>query len=194
MNDLSLRLAALGIFLLWTVYWLVTEKKADREKPKIREIPFLHKDNIRKLVLRFAEVILILQILGLPLLQIQNISGSVQIAGLVIVLIGAGVSIFARKELGTNWAHAFEYQVKQKQELVTSGIYKYIRHPIYIGLILGFIGGELVVKSYLVFVAVIIIAGAYYQAQLEEKLLIKYFGEDYKNYMKRSKMFIPYLW
>lgn len=194
MADFILRLSALGIFACWTTYWLVTEKTADREKPKTRKLSFFHKDKIRKVVLRLVEGILLLQLFGLPLLQIKNASFKMQALGLFLVALGFGIAFFARKTLGTNWAHAFEYQVKQKQELVTSGIYKYIRHPIYTGLIVGLIGGELVAKSCLVFSALIIIVGAYYQAKLEEKLLLKHFGDKYKSYMAWTKMFIPYLW
>ncbi len=189
-----LRLTALAIFICWGIYWVITQRTADREKPKTKQLPFFHKNNIRKLVLRLAEAILILQLLGLSLLQIPNRALNIQIIGLLMIIIGTSVAISARRTLGTNWAHAYEYQIKQKQELVTGGIYQYIRHPIYTGLALGLIGGELVAKSYLVFSALIIVAGAYYQARLEEKLLTKHFGEDYQSYMKRTKMFIPHLW
>jgi protein-S-isoprenylcysteine O-methyltransferase Ste14 len=194
LTELTLRIIALSIFLLWTSYWLITERRADREKPKIRELTFFHKDNIRKLVLRFAEAVLILQLLGLPLFQISNSSVVIQMIGLVFVILGASISISARKELGTNWAHAFEYQIKKKQELVTTGVYSFIRHPIYTGIILGFVGGELVAKSYLALFGLFLIVGAYHQAKLEEKLLIKHSRDSYKKYMKQTKMFIPHLW
>lgn len=189
-----IRILAVAIFVVWTLYWFVSGRSADREKPKARNIAFLHRDNLRRLFLRIAEAILIFQVLGLPLFQIPNASSSMQIIGLVFIIIGASISISARKSLGSNWAHAFEYQVKNKQELVTSGIYKYIRHPIYAGVILGFTGGELVAKSYLVFIVLILIPAAYHQAKLEENLLVEHFADEYKKYMKRSKMFIPLLW
>lgn len=194
MMDLVLRILALCIFLFWTGYWFVTERRADREKPKIRELTFFHKDNIRKLVLRFAEAVLILQLLGLPLFQVSNSSIVIQMIGLVFVILGASISISARKELGTNWAHAFEYQVKKKQELVTTGVYSFIRHPIYTGIILGFVGGELVAKSYLALFGFVLVWGAYHQGRMEEKLLLKHFRDSYKKYMKQTKMFIPHLW
>ncbi len=192
--EIIIRALAICIFFFWTMYWLITERRADREKPKTRELSLFHKYNIRRQFLRFAELILIFQLFDLSLLPMPNVSTSIQVVGLGAVIVGASISISARKSLGTNWAHAFEYQVKNKQELVTSGIYKYIRHPIYTGLILGFIGGELVAESYLFFLGLILVWGAYHQARLEERLLLKHFGEDYKKYMKQSKMFIPFLW
>ncbi len=194
MADLILRLSALGIFAWWTIYWLVTEKTADQEKPKTRKLSYFHKAKVRKLVLRCAEIVLILQLLGLPLFEIPNVSMLIQLIGLFFVVIGAGVSISARKTLGNNWAHAFEYQIKQKQELVTSGVYAHIRHPIYTGLVLAFIGGELVAKSFLVILGLFLVLGARHQARLEEKLLLRHFGDSYKKYMQHTKMFIPFLW
>jgi protein-S-isoprenylcysteine O-methyltransferase Ste14 len=194
MSDLLIRIIALGIFFYWTTYWLVTGKMADEEKPKIREIALLHRDNIRKMLLRAVQGVLILQLLGLSIFAIENGGGSVQVIGLIMVIIGASISITARRELGTNWAHAFEYQVKQQQTMVTSGIYKYIRHPIYTGIILGFIGGELVAKSYLALLGIVLIIGAYHQAKLEEKLLLSHYKESYRKYINKTRMFIPYLW
>lgn len=192
--DSIIRVLATAVFLFWSLYWVITARKADKAKPKAQELPFFHPGNMRKMVLRFAVGLLIFQLLGLPLLQIPNVTSSIQVIGILLLIIGAGISISARKTLGTNWAHAFEYQVKKKQELVTSGIYRYIRHPIYTGVILGFIGGELVAKSYLVLIGIFIITAVYHQALLEEKLLVKHFGDSYRRYMKRTKILIPYLW
>lgn len=192
--DILLRIISAIIFISWLAYWLFAEKNADREKPKTKNISFFHKNNIKKIFMRIFEVILILQFFGLSILPIKNASVDMQLIGLFLIVIGVSISITARKELGTNWAHAYEYQVKQRQELVTTGIYSYIRHPIYAGLIFAIIGGEMVARSYLIFVVILFIIGLYHQAKLEEKFLLSHFGEHYKTYMKRTKMFIPYLW
>jgi protein-S-isoprenylcysteine O-methyltransferase Ste14 len=193
-TDSILRILAINVFIVWSAYWFVSGSRADREKPKIVRRSFLHKDNIRKAVLRIIVVILILQLIGMPLLQIPNASILVQILGVTFVIAGAIISISARKELGANWAHAFEYQIKAKQVLVTSGIYKYIRHPIYVGVVLGYVGGELVAQSYLALLSLILVWGAYHQAKLEEKLLLSHYKESYIRYINKTRMFIPYLW
>jgi protein-S-isoprenylcysteine O-methyltransferase Ste14 len=193
--ELVLRLVAIGIFLYWAFYWYITEKEADQEKPKHHSpVPYSW---LRHIGLRVVGIILIFQLLGASFFQVQAASVvlfTLQIVGFLFIVIGVSVAISARKTLGTNWAHAFEYQIKQKQELVTNGVYKYIRHPIYTGLMLSLIGGELLAQSYLVFGMIILVIGGYNQAKSEEKLLVAHFGDAYKKYMKRSKMFLPYLW
>ncbi len=192
--DLVLRIATVLIFFFWWLYWKITEKEADREKPKIiSEGSHFNRNKIMRVFLGSVQLILILQLLGVSILLMPHANVIIQLVGFLFVVIGVAVSVAARKTLGTNWVHAAEYQVKKKQELVTSGIYAYIRHPIYVGLFFAFIGGELVAKSYLVFGCLLLIAGAYQQMKLEETLLLSHFGEAYKKYMKRTKMFLPFL-
>ena len=109
-------------------------------------------------------------------------------------MLGFLISLSARISLGANWAHGAEYQIVKKQELITRGIYKFIRHPIYMGLLFAIIGIELIAHSYLVIPAVIAFCiGMYRQSKKEEKLLIKHFGSQYKDYMRKTKMFFPLL-
>jgi protein-S-isoprenylcysteine O-methyltransferase Ste14 len=185
------QISTLLLFFFWWLYWAITERSADREKPKTKR-GFHTKQQVRRLSLRVAEIIMILQVIGLQIVPFSSFI--MQAVGFIFVFIGVVLSISARKTLGTNWAHAYEYQVKKEQELITSGIYSKIRHPIYSGLCLAFIGGELVAQSYLVIIGFFLLAGGYWQARKEEAILVKHFGNTYRNYIKRSKMFIPYLW
>ena len=187
--DFLIRLTALATFAYWIYYWKVTELEADIEKPKTRQ----SSDQFRWWILRIIEAVLVLQILGLSIFPIPNANIITQLIGLLLVIIGVSIGISARKTLGTNWAHAFEYQIKEKQTLVTTGVYKYVRHPIYSALLVAFLGGELVAGSYLTFAVPLIVIGAYFQAKREEKILTKHFGEAYKKYMKHTKRFIPFL-
>ncbi len=193
--DFIFRVLTLLIFISWWGYWRITEKEADIKKPKAKDASGLFTRNkIIRMITGTIQVVLIFQLLGISVLPISGANVFMQIIGFLLVAIGVSVSLSARKTLGSNWAHAAEFQIKKKQELVTSGVYTYIRHPIYAGLMLAFIGGELVVQSYYALAILPVIAGGLYQAKLEEKLLISHFGDAYKKYMKGSKMFIPYLW
>jgi protein-S-isoprenylcysteine O-methyltransferase Ste14 len=114
--------------------------------------------------------------------------------GFIFVCIGVGISIRARIDLGHNWAHAAEYQIKKDHELVTNGIYHAIRHPIYVGLLLALTGAALVAQSYTALIFFVIGGiGAYIQAKKEETILNDHFGSKYKTYMKKSYMFIPHV-
>jgi protein-S-isoprenylcysteine O-methyltransferase Ste14 len=183
------------IFFFWWLYWSISKKTAEQEKPpaKVEKTKYVERQ-IRRFVLKAAQLLMVLQIIGITLFPLPFPQFIVQSVGFIFVIIGAGIAISARKTLGTNWANAYEYQVKKKQELVTSGIYSLIRHPIYSGLCLGLIGGELIAQSYLVVIGFALLIGGYLQARQEEAILIKHFGSEYSNYMKRTKMFIPFLW
>ncbi|MBA3724378.1 MAG: isoprenylcysteine carboxylmethyltransferase family protein [Candidatus Levybacteria bacterium] len=193
--DFIFRVLTLLIFISWWGYWRITEKEADQQKPKtIAGSGLFTRNKVIRMITGAIQVVLILQLLGVSVLPIPGANVFMQIIGFLLVVTGVSVSVSARKTLGANWAHAAEFQIKKKQELVTSGVYTYIRHPIYAGLMLAFIGGELVVQSYYALAILPVIAGGLYQAKLEEKILVAHFGQAYKKYMKGSKMFIPYLW
>lgn len=192
--ELWLRIIAVSLLTIWRFYWDYTEKLADRVKPKKEEkLPLFHKKNASKLVTISVFIPVVLQLLGLEILPFAQEYIWMQFVGLGIVICGWLLSVRGRHDLGTNWARSYDFQVKEKQELVTSGIYKYVRHPIYGGIALMFIGGELIVQSYLVFAYLLIYIAAYIQATWEEKVLIKHFGSKYKTYMKTSKRFIPFV-
>jgi len=190
--DAFLRISAFLLHAGRYLYWVVMEHKGDREKPKTKPL------NLKRLYDRIFSlslgILLALQLLGLNIFPYQN-STFLQIVGFILTCIGIWISIQARIDLGNNWTHAAEYQIKEKHQLITHGIYKYIRHPIYSGMFLSFIGSELIVGSYLVIATIIVLPiVAYLQGKKEEKILIKEFGSEYKTYMKHSKMLLPYIW
>lgn len=191
---LQLQILALSLFFLWRLYWEITERQANAALPKKREKrPLFHKRSLSKLVSFCVFVPVVLQLFNFSLLPFPERYLWLQYAGLGLVVTGFLVSIRGRQDLGVNWARSYDFQVKDKQQLVTSGIYKYIRHPIYSGLLLMFIGSELIVQSYLILLYLFIVFAAYIQAGWEERLLVKHFGNEYSSYMKRTKRFIPFI-
>jgi len=88
-----------------------------------------------------------------------------------------------------------EYRFERTSELVTSGVYRYIRHPLYASLFYGTWGALLKEVSWLTGA----VAGAtslliYITARVEERENLARFGESYQNYRRRTKMFIPYIY
>lgn len=192
--ELFLRVAALGLFVIWRIYWRITEKSADLEKPKSKEQAAFFSS--KRLVGNFFQLLvglgIILPLLGVKILPMDH-NSTVPLFGFVLVLLGIGICIIARKELGTNWANAAEYQVKQKQTLTTTGIYSYVRNPIYFGLLLAAIGAGLVGESYIFLIFMACSVFVYIQSKREEKILEEHFGKEYRDYKKRSKMLIPFV-
>jgi protein-S-isoprenylcysteine O-methyltransferase Ste14 len=78
--------------------------------------------------------------------------------------------------------------------LITSGVYRFIRHPLYASLILLALGAFLKDPSPLgVFLAAVVSLGAFVTARIEERFNLKRFGDAYREYMERSKRFIPFV-
>ena len=141
----------------------------------------------------FSGVYIVVNLIGFVLFPFNNLY--IQIIGFILVSLGFIQAIMARKTLSDNWTESYEYQIKKDHELITKGIYEYVRHPIYGGLILVSTGALLVSGSY-TFIAglIIMLFAAEIFAKREEKLLTKHFGKKYIDYMKITKKFIPFIY
>lgn len=84
--------------------------------------------------------------------------------------------------------------IEKTTELVSTGIYRYIRHPMYASL-LFLTWGALLKQTdwYLILLAIFASMMLFFTAKAEERENISYFGESYRNYMKKTRMFVPYL-
>jgi len=126
------------------------------------------------------------------ILPIVDNPEAIQFIGLTIYLTGLAIAISARIRLGTNWSNIEDHQVMPDQQLVQTGFFRYIRHPIYLGDMLLILGLELALNSWLFLGALAMIPYVAKQAREEEKELEKAFP-DYETYRQRTKMFIPFL-
>jgi len=86
-------------------------------------------------------------------------------------------------------------QIAEGQQLLTDGYYKHIRHPAYLGVVLWVSGLPIACSSLYGFsVMVMAILFLNLRIRIEEKMLIDAFGEEYKEYQKRTKKLIPFLY
>jgi len=190
LSNKILRIISLILVFSWWVYWTIKGKEAHRKKQKTQKTGL--KNIIERLPVSIGSQLIFIQLLGLKILTFPK-SLLIESFGFIILIIGIFLSISGRKQLDNNWSAAYEYQIKHNQTLIKEGIYKYIRHPIYAGMILMFFGAELVAQSYLYFLTPVIFLWLYNWAKREEVLLIKHFGNKYRLHMKKSKMFIPFI-
>jgi protein-S-isoprenylcysteine O-methyltransferase Ste14 len=125
--------------------------------------------------------------------SVISVAGNVILSTLGVILCGAGVAfaIWARVYLGRNWGAPMT--LRENPELVTSGPYQFVRHPIYSGFMLAMFGTALVDGT--AWFIVLIIMGIYfiYSAKIEERMMLKEFPDQYPAYLKRSKMLIPFI-
>ena len=93
--------------------------------------------------------------------------------------------------LGRNWGMPMSQ--KADPELITTGPYEKIRHPIYSGIILGMVGTAIAVSVY--WLIAVALLGAYfiYSAIIEERTMTKLFPTTYPPYKSATKMLIPYV-
>jgi protein-S-isoprenylcysteine O-methyltransferase Ste14 len=111
--------------------------------------------------------------------------------GLACFVLGLALAVWARVYLGRNWGMPMSRRADP--ELVTTGPYRRVRHPIYSGLILAMVGTAMAVNLY--WLNAVAISGAYFlfSAVIEERTMAKLFPAAYPPYKRATKMLIPYL-
>ncbi|HUC87007.1 MAG TPA: isoprenylcysteine carboxylmethyltransferase family protein [Candidatus Saccharimonadales bacterium] len=180
------------IIACWVVFWLYWLISA-----------FGSKKNTVSNIRQFAGIrlgIFVLAIILFRFLNVQNYPFQNSVAtsnelvlagGFIIFLLGIFLAIWARLYLGKNWGMPMTQ--KQDPELVTSGPYQYIRHPIYSGILLAALGSAL--ASSIFWLTIFAIMGIYfiYSAVAEERLMTKQFPKVYPMYKSKTKMLIPFV-
>lgn len=112
--------------------------------------------------------------------------------GALITICGLAFSVWARVYLGTNWSGTVT--IKQDHELVTNGPYAIVRHPIYTGLLLGFLGTALALGDWRGILAFVLAAGALWRKlKFEESWMREQFGEAYRAYAGRVAALVPFI-
>jgi protein-S-isoprenylcysteine O-methyltransferase Ste14 len=111
--------------------------------------------------------------------------------GLAVFAAGLALAVWARLYIGRNWGTPMSR--KEDPDLVTSGPYRSIRHPIYSGIILAMVGTALAVSWYW-FIAVVLLGGYFiYSATVEERYMTGLFPDAYPTYKSTTKMLIPFV-
>jgi protein-S-isoprenylcysteine O-methyltransferase Ste14 len=109
-----------------------------------------------------------------------------------ITAAGLLFAVWARRHLGRNWSGSVT--IKAGHELITTGPYRYARHPIYTGLLLAFAGNALIVAEWRgVLAFVIVFAALWRKLKLEERWMREQFGEAYVDYSRRVAALVPFL-
>jgi protein-S-isoprenylcysteine O-methyltransferase Ste14 len=113
-------------------------------------------------------------------------------AAIVLVGSGVGIAIWARRHLGQFWSA--RVTLKVDHQLIQSGPYARVRHPIYAGLLLAILGTALFLGEWRAVVGFgLLILGLWQKAWREEALLAAQFGPDYEQYRKRTGSLVPRL-
>jgi protein-S-isoprenylcysteine O-methyltransferase len=112
---------------------------------------------------------------------------------LLITSAGIAFTLWARFFLGRNWSGTVT--VKENHELMRSGPYGIVRHPIYAGLSLAFLGTAIGFGELRGLIGLpILVFGWKYKANVEERFMTEQFGEQYQRYKSEVKGLIPFVW
>jgi protein-S-isoprenylcysteine O-methyltransferase Ste14 len=177
------------LWLAWLLYWLVSARdaKANRwREPRISELR-------HRLPVWIAVFLLAAPRLLPPGLDRRFLpdSDAVSLVGIVLVIAGLGFAIWARVHLGRNWSGSVT--VKQDHALITTGPYRHVRHPIYTGLLLAFVGTALAIGEWRGLLALVLVFAALtIKSRTEEERMRETFA-DYDTYRKRTAALVPLL-
>ena len=178
------------LWLAWIAYWMISARgvKATRrvESPLSRAA---HLVPLAIAVLLLWPQHLPNHFLGGRFLPATSLAF---FTGVALVIAGLGFSIAARRHLGRNWSAVVT--LKRDHELVRSGPYRWVRHPIYTGLLLAFVGSAVARGEWRGVLAVaIVLAALWRKLRLEERWMIETFGDDYLRYRATVPALIPFV-
>jgi protein-S-isoprenylcysteine O-methyltransferase Ste14 len=178
------------VWILFLLYWQI---KAVHTKTTQRLEP-VGSRVLRVFIFVIAIVMLSTTRIPLPWLYLQLwpdgllpfwLGAAVTIAGLLF-------AVWAREHLGSNWSRSVT--IKQGHELITTGPYAVVRHPIYTGILGGFLGTAIALSQVRGLIVLVLIFFVFWiKLRMEEEWMRAQFGEVYSTYAHRTAALVPYL-
>ncbi len=177
----ALKIAIAVAWIVFWVYWLVSAFGVKEGRDGGRRIPLNG--------LSALSVILLLRVFRGGSLAVHSpVLGGI---GAVVFASGIALAIWARIQLGRNWGMPMTQ--KAEPELVTSGPYRLVRHPIYSGLLAALLGTAFATNPIGLIIVAVLGGYFYYSASVEEKNLIATFPTAYPAYRSSTKMLVPFV-
>ncbi len=141
-----------------------------------------------------AQILLPCVLIYTPLLNWANYDLPQVFAVVGGLVMAGGLWLFWRShaDLGKNWSVTLE--LDENHRLVTHGVYKYLRHPMYASFFLLAIGQALLLNNWVAGWAALVATTVLYWVRLphEESMMVEFFGDDYVNYRKQTSSLIPW--
>jgi len=196
----SLSLGAVGeiVWVLGIIAWYIVRRPFERRAKRVRVV-----SSRRTLV---ENVGLASAVLGLAVIPGLYVATGIPEAGdytlrawavvLGTILFTSAMWVFRRthKELGRNWSISLE--IREKHELISSGPYALVRHPMYTSFLLMALGQAFLIANWVVGLAGLVGFAILFflRVNKEERMMLEIFGTRYRDYMERTKRLIPYLY
>jgi protein-S-isoprenylcysteine O-methyltransferase Ste14 len=175
------------LWVAWFIYWRVSARNT---KPDQRIES--RASRLSYSVPLITGVVMLNRPLGPSTLYVLPTGLGPYFLGLLLCALGLGFTVWARVHLGTNWSDAVSH--KQGHELVSSGPYARVRHPIYTGLLLAFFS-VVIARGDLISVlgGTIMTLAVLHKLRIEERFMAETFGDAYAEYRARVPALIPAL-
>jgi protein-S-isoprenylcysteine O-methyltransferase Ste14 len=176
------------MWLSWAAYWWLASygaKRNDRREP-------LGSRLLHVLPLTLAAWLLWADRLGGSILDERIFPWSPWTfwAATLITAIGLLFAVWARVHLGRNWSGTVT--IKHDHELIVSGPYAIVRHPIYTGLLIAFVGTAMARGEWRGLIAIVLAWGALWRKlRVEERWMTERFGHEYEAYRRRVPALVP---
>lgn len=168
-------------------------KKGIRDKVGVfKDKPKTYLQTLPVILSTLTLVVLIVSLFQVGTLEYSNENQTIRIIGLLVYLVFSWIQIWVTKVLGDNYTQ--DIAIKKEHQLVTSGPFKFIRHPQYLSQMLIDIGGAIATLSFILAPIVIIeIPFLFMRAAFEDRLLEKHFGENFRSYKKKTGQIFPFI-
>src|ERR1700722_17715221 len=179
-----------AVWIVFLVYWQI---KAFNTKTTQRLEPVASR-LLRVLIFLIAIALLSIQRIPLPWIYVQLWPNSLLTSwlGAAITIAGLLFAVWARAYLGSNWSRSVT--IKQGHELITTGPYAVVRHPIYTGILTGFLGMAIAISQVRGFIVLVLIFVAFLiKLRMEEQWMRSQFGETYATYARQTAALVPYV-
>jgi protein-S-isoprenylcysteine O-methyltransferase Ste14 len=177
-----------AIWIVYLIYWQIAAvhvKATERMEPGASR-------TFRSILFLAAIVLLMDNHIPMPWLYRTFIPVAMSSfwVGAAITIAGLLFAVWARVTIGTNWSRSVT--IKRGHELITSGPYSVVRHPIYTGILIGFLGTAIATTQYRGILAFLLVfLSLWHKLRLEERWMHDQFGPAYTAYARRTAALIP---
>ena len=178
------------LWLAWLAYWLVASRDV---KPTRRQESWANRFLTIALIVP-AALLMTVRARWLPWLGARFLPDTliVYLLGLLLVMAGLAFAVWARVYLGRNWSGTVT--VKENHELIRSGPYAIVRHPIYTGLLLAMLGTAIVLGEWRGLLSFCFLSAAFwFKLRREERFMADSFPDTYPSYRAQVSALIPLL-
>ncbi|KAI0542235.1 Isoprenylcysteine carboxyl methyltransferase family-domain-containing protein [Xylaria digitata] len=117
------------------------------------------------------------------------------LVGFILVFLGQATRSLAMAQAGPSFNHTIQRKKKDDHDLVTTGVYSFLRHPSYFGFFYWGVGTQVVLGNPICFVGYMMVLWRFFASRIrsEESDLVRFFGDDYTDYKKRVGTGIPFI-